>query len=211
MFLRQHAPGGQPAIPSEDDEIPPMPAPQPRPAAVAVAAGPRMAEPAPSAPERPDASAVPPHHQQQPAAWPAGAGRAPAAAEQGNGKRLIVGDGIRLKGEITACDRLIVEGHVEVTLNDTRTLEIKPTGCFIGSCEVEEAEISGTYEGDLTVRGQLVIRSSGRIAGRIRYGELELERGGQIAGELSVRAHAEESGAAARGGDAPRRTGAAAA
>jgi hypothetical protein len=26
-----------------------------------------------------------------------------------NGKRLIVGDGIKLKGEITACDRLIVE------------------------------------------------------------------------------------------------------
>ena len=110
----------------------------------------------------------------------------PAHRGEEIGKRLIVGDGIRLKGEITACDRLIVEGYVEVTLNDTRTLEIKPSGCFIGSCEVEDAEISGTYEGDLTVRGRLVIRTSGRITGRIRYGELELERGGQIAGNVSV-------------------------
>ena len=104
-----------------------------------------------------------------------------------NGKRLIVGDGIKLKGEITACDRLIVEGHVEVTLNETRMLEIKPSGKFIGSCEVEEAEISGIYDGDLTVRGRLTVRATGKATGKIHYGEIELERGGQIAGELSVR------------------------
>ena len=43
-----------------------------------------------------------------------------------SGKRLIVGQGIHMKGEITACDRLIVEGQVEVTLKATR-MEIKPT------------------------------------------------------------------------------------
>ena len=111
---------------------------------------------------------------------------APAAAAEG-GKRLIVGQGIKLKGEISACDRLIVEGHVEVTLNDTRTVEIKPSGRFIGSCEVEQAEISGTYEGDLTVRGRLSVHASGMVTGNIHYGELELERGGRIAGELKVR------------------------
>ena len=103
------------------------------------------------------------------------------------GKRLIVGQGIKLKGEISACDRLIVEGHVEVTLNDTRTVEIKPSGRFIGSCEVEQAEISGIYEGDLTVRGRLSVHASGMVTGNIHYGEIELERGGRVAGELKVR------------------------
>lgn len=104
-----------------------------------------------------------------------------------NGKRLIVGDGIKLKGEITACDRLIVEGHVEVTLNETRMLEIKPSGKFIGSCEVEEAEVSGVYEGNLTVRGRLTVHAGGRVTGDINYGEIELERGAQITGKLGVR------------------------
>jgi cytoskeletal protein CcmA (bactofilin family) len=81
----------------------------------------------------------------------------PASKEE-NGNVLIVGDGIRLKGEITACDRLVVEGHVEVSLNETHAVEFKPKGRFIGSCEVEEAEISGVYEGDLTVRGPLTLR-----------------------------------------------------
>jgi cytoskeletal protein CcmA (bactofilin family) len=124
----------------------------------------------------------------------------PAQAAGDGGKRLIVGQGIKLKGEISACDRLIVEGHVEVTLNDTRTVEIKPSGRFIGSCEVEQAEISGTYEGDLTVRGRLSVHASGIVTGNIHYGEIELERGGRIAGELKVR----ERGAAARPGEVQR-------
>jgi cytoskeletal protein CcmA (bactofilin family) len=124
-----------------------------------------------------------------------------AHAAGDGGKRLIVGQGIKLKGEISACDRLIVEGHVEVTLNDTRTVEIKPSGRFIGSCEVEQAEISGTYEGDLTVRGRLSVHASGMVTGNIHYGELELERGGRIAGELKVR---ENGAAASKSSDAQR-------
>lgn len=102
------------------------------------------------------------------------------------GKRLIVGEGIRLSGEISSCDRLVVEGEVEVTLNDTLALEIARGGRFTGGCEVEEADISGTYEGDLTVRKRLCVRATGRITGTIRYAQLELERGGQIAGNVSV-------------------------
>ena len=127
----------------------------------------------------------------------------PAPAADG-GKRLIVGQGIKLKGEISACDRLIVEGHVEVTLNDTRTVEIKPSGRFIGSCEVEQAEISGTYEGDLTVRGRLSVHASGMVTGNIHYGELELERGGQIAGELTVRERKQSQAAPAQAGSGRR-------
>ena len=102
------------------------------------------------------------------------------ASQDDNGKVLIVGDGMRLKGEITACDRLVVEGHVEVSLNQTRSVEIGRKGRFVGSCEVEEAEVSGVYQGNLTVRGRLTVRASGQVGGEIAYGEIELERGGRI-------------------------------
>jgi len=118
-----------------------------------------------------------------------------------SGKRLIVGEGIRLSGEISSCDRLVVEGEVEVTLNDTLALEIASSGRFTGGCEVEEADISGIYEGDLTVRKRLFVRGSGKLTGTVRYGELELERGGQIAGNISVLSDGGSVGAA-RAGDA---------
>src|SRR5919106_5324399 len=116
------------------------------------------------------------------------------------GKRLIVGQGIRLSGEISSCDRLVVEGEVEVTLNDTLALEIASSGRFTGGCEVEKADISGVYEGDLTVRKHLCVRGTGKLTGTIRYAQLELERGGQIAGNISV-VNAESSTGGARGVD----------
>ncbi|MCB1991998.1 MAG: polymer-forming cytoskeletal protein [Geminicoccaceae bacterium] len=111
----------------------------------------------------------------------------PAASADAGGKRLMVGQGISLSGEITSCDRLIVEGDVQVTLNETRAIEIAESGRFTnGKASVEEAEISGVYEGELTVRNRLLIRATGRVKGTVRYGELELERGGRISGTISM-------------------------
>ena len=108
------------------------------------------------------------------------------AAASGEGRKLIVGDGLSLKGEIVSCDILVVAGKVEVTLTDGRLLEIQETGQFKGNVEIENADIAGRYDGDLVVHGRLTIRSTGRVGGRVKYGELEVNAGGQIIGELEV-------------------------
>lgn len=107
-------------------------------------------------------------------------------ANEVESRRLIVGRDIQLNGEITSCDKLIVEGHVEVTLPGARVLEISPSGYFKGSAEVDEADISGRYEGDLTARERLIVRSTGRIHGKVRYGRIVIESGGEIAGDMQT-------------------------
>lgn len=99
---------------------------------------------------------------------------------------LTVGSDILLKGEIATCDRLVIEGKVDATLNDVHTVEITETGSFKGSAQIEDAEISGLFEGDLVVRGRLVIYGSGKVRGKISYGEIEIERGGEISGEIKT-------------------------
>jgi cytoskeletal protein CcmA (bactofilin family) len=130
--------------------------------------------------------------------------RGPAADPQvPEKKRLIVGDGISLSGEITACDRLVVQGSVQVTLNQTRAIEITETGKFTnGKAEVEEAEISGVYEGELTVRKRLLIRSTGQVKGTVRYGELEIERGGKLSGSVSMLSEGQPEGRSRPAGQA---------
>jgi cytoskeletal protein CcmA (bactofilin family) len=114
----------------------------------------------------------------------------PAAKSDGgagalHGQQLIVGQGISLTGEIAACDRLIVEGTVKVSLTQTRAIEVTETGRFTdGKADVEEAVIGGVYEGELTVRGRLLVRASGTVTGTVRYKELEIERGGKLGGKL---------------------------
>lgn len=105
------------------------------------------------------------------------------------GRRVLtVGNDILLKGEIATCDRLVIEGKVDATLNDVHTVEIAETGSFKGSAHIEDAEISGLFEGDLIVRNRLVIYATGKVRGKITYGEIEIERGGEMTGEIKTNA-----------------------
>ena len=106
------------------------------------------------------------------------------ALESDDTKRLIVGREINLSGEITACDKLVVEGRVEANLSESRIIEIAATGYFKGKVEVDEAIISGEFEGSLNVRGRLWVRATGKVSGEVRYGELEIERGGRVSGDV---------------------------
>lgn len=100
------------------------------------------------------------------------------------GSKLTVGPNIKLKGvEITDCDTLVVEGTVEATM-DSRVIQITADGAFRGSAEIDIAEIHGEFEGNLTVRDKLVIFGSGRVHGKIRYGKVIIEEGGQLTGEI---------------------------
>jgi cytoskeletal protein CcmA (bactofilin family) len=100
------------------------------------------------------------------------------------GSKLTVGPNIKLKGvEITDCDTLVVEGMVEATM-DSRVIHIAEQGAFKGSAEVDLAEIHGTIDGNLTVRQKLVIHATGKVTGRIRYGKIVIEEGGQLSGDI---------------------------
>ncbi|MEE9317498.1 MAG: polymer-forming cytoskeletal protein [Rhodospirillales bacterium] len=109
-----------------------------------------------------------------------------ALSADADSKRLLVGRDISLSGEITSCDHLVVEGRSEVVLSNARLIEVMPSGFFQGSADVEEADISGRFEGELIARDLLIVRSGGRINGTIRYGRIVIEQGGEISGNTQT-------------------------
>lgn len=111
---------------------------------------------------------------------------APSSTTENGGSKLTVGPNIKLKGvEITDCDTLVVEGTVEATM-DSRVIQIAEQGAFRGTAEIDIAEIHGEFDGSLTVREKLVIFSTGKVTGKIRYGKVVIEEGGQLSGDISV-------------------------
>src|SRR5258708_33424179 len=98
----------------------------------------------------------------------------------GENRCLSVGRGITLSGEVNSCDKLLIEGSVDAKLTNCRAIEHSESGLFKGSTSNDEAELRGRFEGDLTVRNRLLIKAPGRGSGTIRYGQLQLECGGQI-------------------------------
>lgn len=155
-------------------------------------AGTARRDPAPAAtpdPISPAADRNPPPMDGAPARRPATSiarrvpGRPTLAAEDTD-NRLIVGRQIRLKGEIAACDRLIVEGHVETAI-ETGDLQVLPGGVFIGSARVDRADIRGRVDGSLVARERLTIHDGGAVSGEIRYGRVVIEDGGLLTGDIA--------------------------
>ncbi|NIJ48887.1 bactofilin family protein [Rhizomicrobium electricum] len=144
--------------------------------AVPAAATPAVSHPAPAAPVVEAAEAVTPR---APVAAPK-----PATPPSPNAAMLVAGAGVTLKGNMQ-CDMLRVEGSIEGDVK-ARKLVISSGGTLMGTAEIEDAEIEGIFEGTLIVSGHLVVRSTGRLAGKFQYGEIEIERGGAVTGEVQL-------------------------
>lgn len=100
--------------------------------------------------------------------------------------RLTVGPNIKLKGaEINDCDTLVVEGHVEASM-DSKTLEILKSGSYEGTVTIDVAEIHGKFEGTLTARKKLIVHASGWVSGTVRYGSLLVSEGGVVSGDIAA-------------------------
>jgi cytoskeletal protein CcmA (bactofilin family) len=144
---------------------------------------PPVAAAAANAPAAAPARMAPPAYGGYPAAYAA----TPAAttAADPKARRLVIGHGITMSGEIESCDLLVVEGTVEAALKGASVLEISESGMFYGTVEINEATIAGKFEGDLTVNGRLTVRATGSITGAIAYKELAVEAGATIDGKIT--------------------------
>ncbi|WP_408870836.1 bactofilin family protein [Gluconacetobacter takamatsuzukensis] len=138
---------------------------------------PMARSPFPPAPTAPPGAAQPPGRP----------GQAAAPRKDNSDRRtLVVGRGISVQGSIQDAERLVVEGTVESTMINAQELQVAHGGMFRGEIEVEDADLAGTIDGTLTVRGSLTIRSSGRLLGKAKCRRLQVEDGGQVSGHLEM-------------------------
>jgi cytoskeletal protein CcmA (bactofilin family) len=100
------------------------------------------------------------------------------------GSKLSIGVNIKLKGvEISDCDVMVIEGHVEATVH-SHVMEIAKPGTLKGTAMIDVAEIHGVFSGELTARTRLVVHATGRVSGTIRYGKLIVAEGGELNGDV---------------------------
>src|SRR5438046_3826891 len=146
------------AVPAVRTGLPPQPAP--------------VKESPPVAP--PNTSAAP----------TSGATTGAALAAEAGGSKLFIGVNIKLKGvEVSDCDVLVIEGHVEATVH-SKVMQIDKPGTLKGTALIDVAEIHGDFSGDLTARTRLVVHGSGRVSGTVRYGKLIVAEGGELSGDV---------------------------
>jgi cytoskeletal protein CcmA (bactofilin family) len=109
-----------------------------------------------------------------------------ATEADADGKRLVIGRAVTVSGAVGGCERMVVEGKVDVTLKDVKTLEVGAQGQFKGTAHVETAVIAGTFEGTLKVSGHLDVGAGAVVKGAVSYGTIAVAAGGKLLGTIEA-------------------------
>jgi len=99
-----------------------------------------------------------------------------------------IGQGIRIKGEVTGTEDLFVDGYVEGKLNLAAdcSLTIGPNGNIKADLVAREIIVRGKVEGKVIARDKLQIGSTGEINGEVQTGRLAIEDGATLRGKVEA-------------------------
>ena len=100
---------------------------------------------------------------------------------------VLIGEGVKIVGEIRDCRKLEIHGTVEGDL-EAEELIVHENGLLKGSIKTDRAEVNGAIDGDISVTHLLDLKSKGSVAGNTQYGEISVETGGRIVGMVDDRA-----------------------
>lgn len=96
---------------------------------------------------------------------------------------LVIGEDAILKGEISNCREIEIFGYVEGKLEAGRVV-VHPQGRLTGIVRAESAEVFGQLQGEVRVKQLISIKSSGTVAGNVKYGRLAMEEGAELSASV---------------------------
>lgn len=111
----------------------------------------------------------------------------PRTAASGGGKAAVLGATIRIKGDITGDENLLIEGQVDgsVTLN-SHELTVGRTGRVHADVSAKVIRIDGEVQGDITSREKVVLSSTSNTKGNIITPKMTLEEGARFKGSIDI-------------------------
>ncbi|HEY5259260.1 MAG TPA: polymer-forming cytoskeletal protein [Rhabdochlamydiaceae bacterium] len=98
----------------------------------------------------------------------------------------LIAEEVTIKGELTFTTSLRIDGIFEGDLISSGTLIVGPTGFVKANINLQEAFISGTVEGDITVTERLVLRGRASITGNITAPIISVDEGVSIVGQMRI-------------------------
>ncbi len=99
--------------------------------------------------------------------------------------KVVIGNGVILKGEITKADEVQIDGEADITMK-TDNLIVGVSGNCKGNIETHNADIWGNFDGIIKASGTLTVQEAGKISGSVEYQNLQIKLGGKISGDVKL-------------------------
>ena len=99
--------------------------------------------------------------------------------------KVVIGNGVKLKGEIIDADEIQIDGNADVNMN-TDNLVVGSTGDVKGTITSNNIDVWGKLEGKINVIETLTVQELGTVSGSIKYQNMNIKLGGRIRGKIKV-------------------------
>ena len=99
---------------------------------------------------------------------------------------LIIGEGVSIVESIKANDEVTIQGTVEGDI-ECLTLNVSKNGNIKGKIKSDTLIVEGIVDGDIDINKMINIKSDGMVSGKIYYGNLQINDGGKLIGEINHR------------------------
>jgi cytoskeletal protein CcmA (bactofilin family) len=111
----------------------------------------------------------------------------PAKGAQGGQGTTFIGAGLAIKGKISGSGNLIMMGRFEGEIDLGGELVISPPAVVSGEVKAVTLSVSGTVQGNLTVREKVHLEKSARVEGKVFTPRLAVEDGAVFNGEIEMK------------------------
>jgi len=98
----------------------------------------------------------------------------------------IIGESIKVKGNFQGHGNIVIEGFLEGSLKTDANLLVGIQAKIIANVESKDAIINGEVKGNIKAKSYLSIGKTAKIFGDIQYGEVSIERGAIISGQMMM-------------------------
>ena len=97
---------------------------------------------------------------------------------------LFIPNGVTFVGTINVPGLAQINGDItgEITCKE---LDVGPQAKIKGKVQAQGIEVHGHLENDINCTGLVKIHSTGKVAGKLAYSEIDIERGGQFVGVMT--------------------------
>ena len=120
------------------------------------------------------------------------------SARVSSGAAAFIGQGIRIKGEVSGKEDLFLDGFLEGKLDVSgATVTIGPNGKIKADIVAREIVVSGSVNGKLMGRDRVQLLSTGSVVGEVQTERLAIEDGAMLRGKVETGKPLSKSGEAA--------------
>ena len=99
---------------------------------------------------------------------------------------LMIGEGVTITGTIKADNEVTIQGTIDGDV-DCHTVIVSKTGNIKGKVKSEIMKVEGKVVGEININDLLHIKSKGSVSGKIFYGNIQINEGGKLIGEIEFR------------------------